>query len=254
MLFKDLTLSAVLLLAFFLESGFIIGGMATYVANRHAEMQVKKARWFKFFTYFLITHCMVLAASAGGTLFSLITIVLTVGGAFEILNASLHSQFSNPFIPASACGLYFLAIAGTIFFAAHASSGAALYVYLILCILDGFSQIVGQLICKHRLSSAISPNKTIEGAASGAVFAIVTAIVFRSFVRFDFIQALLCGVLLSCAGIFGDLLASCYKRLCGIKDYSSLLPGQGGIVDRFNSFFAAAPVFYVYIFVLNGLK
>lgn len=96
------------------------------------------------------------------------------------------------------------------------------------------------------LSGRISPNKTIEGAVGGAVFATATALVFRTFAGFDFLHALGCGMVLSCAGILGDILSSRYKRLCGLKDFSAILPGQGGIIDRFNSFFAAATVFLVF--------
>jgi phosphatidate cytidylyltransferase len=241
-----------LLVALFLESGFIIGAAAMYAANRHVEMRVKKNRWFKFSTYFLIVHFMALASCSGRTIFVVVVFFLTSIGAFEIFKATSSVRFLRSATPICAYGLYTVAAAGTLFFAAHVSSATALYVYLIVCVLDGFSQIIGQTIGKHRLSALISPNKTIEGAAGGALFAIVTAIVFRSFAAFDFVQALVCGVLLSCAAIFGDLLASRYKRLCGIKDFGALLPGQGGIIDRFNSFYAAAPVFFVYAFIVKS--
>jgi phosphatidate cytidylyltransferase len=241
-----------LLVALFLESGFTIGAAAMFASNRDVETRAKKSRWFKFFTYYLIVHCMALAACSGGTIFSIVVFFLVSIGALEIFKATSGARFLWRPTPACAYGLYTVAAAGTLFFATHVFSAAALYVYLIVCVLDGYSQIIGQIIGKHRLSAAINPNKTIEGSAGGALFAIVTALVFRSFVMFDFFQALLCGVLLSCAGISGDLLASRYKRLCGIKDFGALLPGQGGIIDRFNSFFAAAPVFCVYAFIVKS--
>jgi len=245
MLFKDVTYSMTFLLIVFLESGFIIGAVAMHSANRKVKKQERNFYWFKFFTYYCITHCMVLAVISGKTLFSVIVVIVAVGGAFEMFKATSRAQFSKPVVPISAWGIYLMAGFGTICFAVHCPPAAALYVYLIVCVLDGYSQIVGQLAGKHKLSAAISPNKTIEGSAGGAVFAIVTAIVFRSFVHFDFASALGCGALLACAGIGGDLLASRYKRLCGIKDFSSIVPGQGGVIDRFNSFMAAAPVFMI---------
>jgi phosphatidate cytidylyltransferase len=246
MLFKNLTPSMLLLLALFVETGFVVGGAAMHAANRRLEAQVKKARWLKFGTYFIITHCMIFAASWGPPVFPVVMIVLAVAGAFEIVRATSRTVFLWPLVPTAAYGIYFLSAAGTILFAAASRPGIAVYAYLIVCVLDAYSQLTGQLIGRHRFSANISPNKTIEGAAGGAVFAIATSLVFRFFAGFDFIHALGCGILLSCAGILGDILSSRYKRLCGIKDFSSLLPGQGGIIDRFNSFFAAATVFLVY--------
>jgi phosphatidate cytidylyltransferase len=246
MLFKDLTPSMLLLLALFVETGFIVGGIAMHAANRRAEAQVKKARWFKVGTYFIIMHCMLFAASWGPPVFPVVILVLAVIGAFEMVRATSRAMFSWPLVPTTAYSIYFFAAAGAILFAAAYGPGTAVYVYLIVCVLDAYSQLTGQLIGRHSLGASISPNKTIEGALGGTVFAIVTSLVFRSFAGFGLLHALGCGVLLSNAGILGDLLSSRYKRLCRIKDFSALLPGQGGIIDRFNSFFAAGTVFLVY--------
>jgi phosphatidate cytidylyltransferase len=246
MLFKNLTPSMLLLLGLFVETGFIVGAAATYAAGRRLEAQVKKARWLKFGTYFIIMHCTLFAASCGPPIFPFVIFALAAIGAFEIIRATSRTVFSWPLVPTAAYGIYFFSATGTVLFAAGFGPGTAVYVYLIICVLDAYSQLTGQLIGRHSLGKTISPNKTIEGALSGAVFAIVTALVFRSFAGFDLLHALGCGALLASTGILGDLLSSRYKRLCGIKDFSALLLGQGGIIDRFNSFFAAATVFVVY--------
>jgi phosphatidate cytidylyltransferase len=249
MLFLNLSCKMLLLLALFVETGFIIGAAAMHVALRHSKPPERKARRLKYATYFLITHFMLLAACAHRPVFLVVIAVLTASGSVELMNATAQRRPPRSVAALMAFGLYFAASTGTILFAANSSPGALVFVYLIICILDAYSQITGQLIGAHRahgLAPSISPQKTIEGAAGGALCAILTALVFRDFAGLGYTGALECGILLSCAGILGDLLASRYKRLCGIKDYSKLLPGQGGIIDRFNSFFAAAPVFFLF--------
>lgn len=235
-----------LLLVAFVEAGFIIGGAAMYAAARHSDPLERKARRLKFATYFIITHLMIFAASAGKPVFGVVTAALAAIGAAEIVKVTKQKRFSRAIVPVAACSLYFTASAGAVLFAWKALPATAVYVYLIICVLDAYSQLTGQLIGRHALAPAISPHKTVEGAVGGVLCAIVTAMVFRGFAGFGYLDAFGCGILLSCAGILGDLLSSRYKRLCGIKDYSALLPGQGGVVDRFNSFFAAALVYYLF--------
>jgi phosphatidate cytidylyltransferase len=235
-----------LLLAVFVEAGFIIGAAAMYAAARRSDPQERKAQRLKFATYFIITHFMILAASAGRTVFGVVAAALAAIGAVEIVLVTLQKRFSRAIVPVVACSLYFIASAGVVLFAWKALPATAVYVYLIICVLDAYSQLTGQLIGRRALAPAISPHKTVEGAIGGVFCAIVTAMVFRGFAGFGYLDAFGCGMLLSCAGILGDLLSSRYKRLCGIKDYSALLPGQGGVIDRFNSFFSAALVYYLF--------
>jgi phosphatidate cytidylyltransferase len=245
MLFLNLSCKMLLLVAVFVEAGFVIGGAAMYAAARHSDPLERKARRLKFATYFIITHFMILAASAGKPVFGVVAAALAAIGAVEIGKVTLQKRFSRAIIPVAACSCYFAASAGAVLFAWKALPSTAVYVYLIICVLDAYSQLTGQLIGRHALAPAISPNKTVEGAVGGALCAVVTAMVFRGFAGFGYRDAFGCGLLLSCAGILGDLLSSKYKRICGIKDYSTLLPGQGGVIDRFNSFFAAALVYYL---------
>jgi phosphatidate cytidylyltransferase len=248
MLFLTLSGKMLLLLAVFVEAGFVIGAGAMHIANRRCRPPEQKARWLKYVTYFIIVHCMLFAASAQKPVFLIVVIVLAVIGAVELIRATVLSRPPRTIAALTAFILFFAASTGTILFAAVSSPGLSVFVYLTICILDGYSQLTGQLIGAkhtHRLAPTISPNKTIEGGAGGAFCAIVTALVFRDFAGLGYAGALECGILLSCAGILGDLLASRYKRICGIKDYSGLLPGQGGVIDRFNSFFAAAPMFFM---------
>ncbi len=129
------------------------------------------------------------------------------------------------------------------------------FVWLILISASGsdtFAYLTGMLIGKHHFSE-LSPKKTIEGCSGGVVGAAVLAVVY-SFVLPAGAVRLIGGnsqLLFACIGAFGsvvsqigDLAASAVKRNYGIKDYSNLIPGHGGILDRFDSILFVAPLVY----------
>ena len=122
---------------------------------------------------------------------------------------------------------------------------------------DTAAYYFGKYLGKHKLCPKVSPKKTIEGAIGGflggtlgcGIFGIVVSsyVPEVSVIHFFLIGAL-CGIM----GQFGDLVASSIKRYVGLKDYSNLIPGHGGILDRFDSIlFNAVVVFYYLTFILG---
>lgn len=130
------------------------------------------------------------------------------------------------------------------------------YVILVLittAFTDIFAQLTGMAFGKHKMCRKLSPNKTVEGSVGGILTTLVLILVLTTlFSKYKNIQVnfgLLClyCVLVSVIGQFGDLSMSVIKRICGIKDYGKLLPGHGGILDRFDSMLFTAPftlIFY----------
>ena len=230
-----------LLVAVFVETGFVVGGAALIAATRRMQAGERKSQWVKFGTYFLIVHSIVIVASAQRPVFIVVTAMLAAVGAVELAVVTLRHP-SGLLAPLLAFCIYTAAASGAVLFAMGSSPAVSLYVYLIVCMLDAYSQLSGQLFGKHALARVISPGKTVEGALGGVLFALLAAGLLRGFAGLGIANSLACGAVLSITGIGGDLLSSSYKRKCGIKDYSNLLLGQGGIIDRFNSFFAAASV------------
>jgi phosphatidate cytidylyltransferase len=110
---------------------------------------------------------------------------------------------------------------------------------------DGFSQVFGQLLGKLQLTRSISPSKTVEGAVGGGIAAVLSAILLGGLVGVSSSRAVAASVVIVFAALAGDLAASWIKRISGVKDFSCLLPGQGGVLDRFDSFLVAAPVWLV---------
>ena len=117
---------------------------------------------------------------------------------------------------------------------------------------DIMAYFTGMAIGKHRLCPNLSPKKSIEGAVGGVVGSVVICGVFGYFVMKDaLVLCLLIGFFGSIVAQLGDLSASAFKRQMGIKDYGNLIPGHGGILDRFDSVFFTAPmVFYVPLIVM----
>ncbi|MBR5229159.1 MAG: phosphatidate cytidylyltransferase [Firmicutes bacterium] len=118
---------------------------------------------------------------------------------------------------------------------------------------DIFAYFGGYLFGKHKLCPAISPKKTVEGAISGVVCTIVLTVLFAHFFLKGDINVflyVLVGLTGSIVSMFGDLTASIFKRKMGIKDYGTLIPGHGGVLDRVDSVLFTAPmVYYSMLFI-----
>lgn len=119
---------------------------------------------------------------------------------------------------------------------------------------DVFAYLFGNLFGKHQLVPKLSPHKSVEGAVGGLVSAAVLAAIYGAVVTkyvdavslmpLKFAVAVLFG---AAAGQIGDLAASAIKRKVKIKDYSHIIPGHGGILDRFDSMIMTAPIIYIIV-------
>ena len=121
---------------------------------------------------------------------------------------------------------------------------------------DTMAYLSGMLFGKHRMAPVLSPKKTWEGTAGGIVGAALLGALFGYLFRSHFSQfaqpVIACALITALSGVIsmiGDLTASAFKRNHGVKDYSHLIPGHGGVLDRFDSIILIAPL----IFYLSGL-
>lgn len=127
-----------------------------------------------------------------------------------------------------------------------------LYFLLIPIMTDNFSFLFGTLFGKHHIAPSISPNKTIEGSIFGTLFATIVCSGFYFYtVSSEYLLYVIAmTVLLSVISQMGDLFFSKIKRENGVKDFSNLIPGHGGILDRFDSIIVAAIAFSFIIYYL----
>lgn len=141
------------------------------------------------------------------------------------------------------------------------SSGVFLILFAIFAawMTDIFAYFAGRALGKHKLCPEISPKKTVEGAIGGIIgAAVLNLILFVIFDKYFFSmhtiqwwQIIIISVILSIVSMFGDLSASIIKRNHGIKDFGKILPGHGGIMDRFDSCLFVLPALYAAVFFLN---
>ncbi|NCS89605.1 MAG: phosphatidate cytidylyltransferase, partial [Ignavibacteria bacterium] len=127
--------------------------------------------------------------------------------------------------------------------------------YIIIAVLasiwvcDSAAFFFGVRFGKHKLFPRISPKKSWEGAIAGFVFSVLIMIAAK-FIVLEFLQwttIIAFGIIVGIIGQIGDLVESMLKRDAGVKDSSALIPGHGGIFDRFDSLLYTAPVIFIYL-------
>jgi len=126
-----------------------------------------------------------------------------------------------------------------------------LSVFVTIWVNDTGAYLTGVTIGKHRLFERISPKKSWEGFIGGAVFALLSGYVFSLLIpEIQLINWLVFSEIIVVFGTFGDLIESLMKRTVGVKDSGDLIPGHGGLLDRFDSMLLAAPVIFIYLSLL----
>jgi phosphatidate cytidylyltransferase len=127
------------------------------------------------------------------------------------------------------------------------------YLFLVSMLTDVFAYFIGVKFGKTRLAPKISPKKSVEGAIGGLVIGSLIAVLFAYFFEvfnLNIIWVILLTITLSIISQLGDLLASKFKREYGIKDYSQIFPGHGGVLDRFDSSMFAAIFLMLFVMVI----
>lgn len=132
--------------------------------------------------------------------------------------------------------------------------------FLLAYAADSGAYFVGRAWGRHKLAPVISPNKTIEGLVGGIVSAVLGMLIYCWILdlafdaQINYAFAITYGIICAFAGTFGDLCFSAIKRQTGIKDYGNLIPGHGGILDRFDSVIIVAPLVEILLAVLPVLE
>ena len=136
-------------------------------------------------------------------------------------------------------------------FGVMAGSWLVLLVFVLLWVNDIFAYLTGKLLGKHKLFERISPGKTIEGSIGGLLFTTIAVVAFGHYADWLPMNAAVgMGVIAVVFGTLGDLCESMLKRQAGVKDSGRLIPGHGGILDRFDSVLFSVPFIFVYLLLL----
>ena len=118
---------------------------------------------------------------------------------------------------------------------------------------DTFAYLSGRFFGKTKLFERISPKKTWEGTIGGILFTIVASIILYQFsdVRYTIVFWIVSAIIIAPGAIFGDLFESLLKRSLGVKDSGKILPGHGGLLDRFDASLFTIPFFYCWMIIYS---
>lgn len=135
-----------------------------------------------------------------------------------------------------------------------AGAGAGLVLYLVF--LTQFNDVMqytwGKLFGRHKIIPRVSPNKTWQGFLGGAATTVILAMLIAPWLTpLSVLEAGMAGFIIGAGGFMGDVIISALKRDLGVKDSGSLLPGHGGLLDRLDSLFYTAPLFFHFIYYLH---
>jgi phosphatidate cytidylyltransferase len=186
--------------------------------------------------------------------------------AFVIFIIEMYRKKDHPFtnIAFTILGVFYIALPLSLLnffyspfqFIGEFNTHILIAFFTITWLVDTAAYLVGMAIGRHRLFERISPKKSWEGSMGGFVMGIFTAwVISLLFKDLQFYQWAIISVIITVTGGFGDLVESMFKRSVNTKDTGSILPGHGGILDRFDCVFFSAPFVYIYIhfFITNTL-
>lgn len=219
---------------------FGIGGLGIHLLNQKLAVEARKKNWLKYVFYLLIFILVLASILINKNAFLAISIVILSTSLLELLKVSklpCKSSSRNRIVLISLAIFSVLTLFYSLFI--FLPSVIIAYVYTLVIIFDGASQITGQALGKRKILPILSPNKTWEGLAGGILSAVITSVVLHNYVGFSVARSFIFGILVCLASFLGDLAASAFKRFFYTKDFGVILPGQGGILDRFDSFIAS---------------
>lgn len=127
------------------------------------------------------------------------------------------------------------------------SNGLNLFLYLVLLIssMDVFAYLGGKLLGNIKIIPKISNGKTVEGTLIGLISTVAISFMIKDLINLDTLSSLLLGFVIGILSFFGDMFESFVKRKTGIKDSGKLIPGHGGLMDRFDGYILVLPFFYI---------
>lgn len=226
---------------------FAFGALLIALSHKLGQPEsLKRNRdWIKYGVYLFLVVSLLVIAYCSRFLLALILGVISISGCMELYR-NLRNRHLFSF--GLSLGLFFFLT----FCLGHLLLGNAgewfsafAFVFLLVATTDSFSQLWGRLLGNHKLCPHLSPGKTWEGLIGGLITtAAVSALLKFLLPGVTLLHLFGLGSLVAASATTGDLLFSYIKRRIGIKDFSGLLPGHGGILDRFDSLIVTAPVFY----------
>jgi len=231
-------------------SYFLAGGIGFYLINRHKPILVACKSYTKFGVYFIIINLLFFSIVINPVFFKYITFVIIGGGMLELFFLHQSTGYKNKGVFLISL-LFFTALSYGLYNFSLLNKELILFSFLTLSIFDSFSQITGQLWGRQKIVPKISPQKTWGGLIGGSLVALFSAFLLRNLFQGSMTELLIIATGIIVFAFAGDLAASWYKRVFHAKDYSNLIPGHGGLLDRFDSLLAGGAWVALSAWILN---
>lgn len=229
---------------------FLSGGIGFYFINRKKGSRAAWQSYKKFIIYFLIINIVFFSVSIDPVVFRYLAAVIICMGFIELFNLFRIGGYKSKNFFLFSMFAFILFSSGFILFSGLKKE-LILFSFLILSIFDSFSQITGQLWGKTKLFSKISPEKTVVGFVGGAAVAAGSSLYLKNLNDGNALHSLIMATGVIVFAFSGDLAASLYKRKYNVKDFSNLIPGHGGFLDRFDSLIAGGAWTALWVYVFN---
>jgi phosphatidate cytidylyltransferase len=219
---------------------FLLGGIGIILINLKCDSEKRRANRIKYFVYLVLSALIISAVYSDKVFFVGLSIIIFSASLFEILKTGSEKGSGTSSKSHFVKALMILIIAAVLFsLFILLPTNIIISTYITVIIFDGASQIVGQLFGKRKILPVLSPGKTVEGVAGGTIIAVATTVILSGYAGLSVIQSLGAGLLVCAAAFSGDAAASAFKRAFNVKDFGTILPGQGGVLDRYDSFIAS---------------
>ncbi len=205
----------------------------------------------------------VLTASIAVGVVSVYVIATIIPLLFSLFIFELYTKSKRPFtnISYTILGIFYVALPFSLlnFLIFRNGLGYSPHIVLgyffILWSCDTGAYLIGKSFGKHKLFSRISPKKSWEGTIGGTFIGLVTGyILSKYYTDLTLINWLTIAIIIAVIGAFGDLAESLFKRSIDIKDSGTILPGHGGLLDRFDSLLLSVPFIWAYLMLISHLK
>ena len=185
----------------------------------------------------------------GGWWLAGLLVVLGAVGCYEYCRMLQTTRMRQPAMW-YLCGFLYIAAGFLAFYGVRLEHGAA-WLLIVIWSTDIAAYELGRRFGRHKLAPSISPHKTVEGAVAGLAAAFILGGGYAVLgMGINIVPALAISLVISAIGQVGDLVESRAKRLAGVKDSGKLLPGHGGVLDRFDSILLAAMFLYLFLKLL----
>jgi len=231
-----------------LMAHLVSGGGWLIRITRKLTLEESRQQWIKYGTYLVLVNLLWCCLVWVPALFPYLGWLIALIALFEWWRVIKPLKNKTGLIFA------YMLISGAFVGFTYMDSKILLFSYFVVVLFDGSCQVIGQLLGKRALLPKISPRKTLEGLSGGFIVTLATALLTRQSFAFEWSELIFRTCLLMVAAFTGDLLASAAKRSAKVATFGKLLPGHGGILDRFDSLMMAGAYTFMIAAIQNWIR